>query len=168
MAKQVITQLLDDYSGGPADQTITFAFDGINYSIDLSEKNAAKFRDTMMPWVETATRTGRSTSSGVRYKPSVSKQSLLEIREENTRIRQWAASNGYQVNARGRVPVNVVQAYESKTPNPTWVAVQRAKEIAASKPSKAASNGSKTTAPRQQRRGRTATAVRFQGGSGRA
>ena len=42
MAKQVITLLTDDLDGGEADRTVEFGLDGVNYTIDLSEKNAGK------------------------------------------------------------------------------------------------------------------------------
>ena len=44
MAKQVITLLTDDLDGGEADRTVEFGLDGVNYTIDLSEKNAGKLR----------------------------------------------------------------------------------------------------------------------------
>ena len=44
MVKQVITVLTDDLDGGDADRTIEFGFDGVNYTIDLSDKNAGKLR----------------------------------------------------------------------------------------------------------------------------
>ena len=41
MAKQIIHKLVDDIDNGDADETVKFALDGIQYEIDLSEKNAA-------------------------------------------------------------------------------------------------------------------------------
>ena len=42
MAKQTITQLIDDIDGSEAEETITFGIDGASYEIDLNAKNAAK------------------------------------------------------------------------------------------------------------------------------
>jgi len=39
--------LEDDLEGGKADETVKFALDGIQYEIDLSEKNAQKLRDAV-------------------------------------------------------------------------------------------------------------------------
>ncbi len=44
MAKQIVTLLTDDIDGGEADRTIEFGLDGVNYTIDLSDKNAGKLR----------------------------------------------------------------------------------------------------------------------------
>ena len=43
MAQKVTVVLEDDLTGGPAGQTIRFAFEGTDYEIDLNAKNAAKF-----------------------------------------------------------------------------------------------------------------------------
>src|SRR3954467_9153108 len=60
MAKQVITLLTDDLDGGEADRTVEFGLDGVNYTIDLSEKNAGKLRKALDPFLGAATRVGRS------------------------------------------------------------------------------------------------------------
>ena len=41
MAQRVQIILEDDYDGGTADETVSFALDGAEYEIDLSSKNAA-------------------------------------------------------------------------------------------------------------------------------
>ena len=51
MAKQIIHKLVDDLDGGDADETVKFALDGIQYEIDLSEKNATKLRELFEPYV---------------------------------------------------------------------------------------------------------------------
>jgi hypothetical protein len=43
MAQKVTVILEDDLTGGPAKQTVRFAFDGTGYEIDLNAKNAAAF-----------------------------------------------------------------------------------------------------------------------------
>ncbi len=42
MAQKVTVTLEDDLTGGPAKQTVRFAFDGTGYEIDLKAKNAAR------------------------------------------------------------------------------------------------------------------------------
>ena len=44
MAQKVTVVLEDDLTGGPAEQTVRFAFDGTDYEIDLNAKNAAALR----------------------------------------------------------------------------------------------------------------------------
>jgi nucleoid-associated protein Lsr2 len=59
MAQKVIVALEDDLDGGPADETVRFAFDGTEYEIDLSAKNARAFRKKLTPFVEHARKAGR-------------------------------------------------------------------------------------------------------------
>src|SRR5215470_19556043 len=50
MAQRVTVALEDDLDGGPADETVRFAFGGADYEIDLSKKNAAAFRKQLAPF----------------------------------------------------------------------------------------------------------------------
>jgi nucleoid-associated protein Lsr2 len=110
VAKQVITKLVDDLDGGEADRTIEFSLDGVNYTIDLSERNAGKLRKALDPYLEAGTRIGRSYVSGrsSRATPSTAHTS---DRQRNQAIREWAAENGHEVSERGRIPSTVVEAY---------------------------------------------------------
>jgi hypothetical protein len=51
MAQKVTVALIDDLAGGPADETVRFGFDGAQYEIDLSGKNARAFRKQLAPCV---------------------------------------------------------------------------------------------------------------------
>src|SRR3954451_21155199 len=62
MARQVITTLIDDLDGKPADRTVEFSLDGTSYTIDLSEANAGKLRKALDPFIEAGTRLGRGGS----------------------------------------------------------------------------------------------------------
>lgn len=113
MAKQVITLLTDDIDGGEADRTVEFGLDGVNYTIDLSEKNAGKLRKALDPFLNAATRVGRTpvTSPTRRSAPASTGRAS---RDQNQAIREWANKNGYEVSERGRIPSHIVEAYHSK------------------------------------------------------
>src|SRR4051812_17262074 len=64
MAKQIVTLLTDDLDGGEADRTVELGLDGVNYTIDLSEKNAGKLRKALDPSLSRASRVGRTPVSG--------------------------------------------------------------------------------------------------------
>lgn len=49
MAQKVTVELADDLDGGPADEAVCFGFDGTEYEIDLSQKNARAFRAQLAP-----------------------------------------------------------------------------------------------------------------------
>jgi hypothetical protein len=113
MAKQVITLLTDDIDGGEADRTVEFGLDGVNYTIDLSEKNAGKLRKALDPFLNAATRVGRSgVVSPVRRSAPAS--TGRASRDQNQAIREWANKNGFEVSERGRIPSHIVEAYHSK------------------------------------------------------
>ena len=60
MAQKVTVALEDDLTGGPAVETVRFAFDGTDYEIDLNAKNAAAFGKQLASYIEHARRAGRA------------------------------------------------------------------------------------------------------------
>lgn len=139
MATRIISQLLDDLDGGDADETITFAMDNVAYTIDLSSKNAVKFRELMATYQEAATRVGRAAhGSNAQLRPTTKASFNPAKREDNNRIRVWAADNGYELSERGRIPMHVVEAYESKTPAPGFKQASLVEQEVAAVPRKRA------------------------------
>jgi hypothetical protein len=53
MAQRRVVELIDDLDGKVLDhaETVTFGLDGVDYEIDLSDKNAAKLRGALAPYV---------------------------------------------------------------------------------------------------------------------
>ena len=102
MAQRVQVILEDDFDGGTAEETVSFALDGAEYEIDLSAENAAGLRDALAPWLAHARKTGGRRKRGA--KP-VSDSSTSEIRA-------WAQAHGHDVSSRGRVSSDVREAYE--------------------------------------------------------
>ena len=101
MAQKVQVLLVDDVDGGDAEQTITFALDGVTYEIDLSDSNAAKLRDDLAPWVGAARRSGgRKAAAGGRKSGSGG-------RNRND-VRQWGRDNGFKVELAKRTLVAVL------------------------------------------------------------
>lgn len=102
MAQKVSVLLVDDLDGTTeADETVTFALDGVSYEIDLTADNAAKLRDAMAPWTGHARRAGgrRSTGRGAG-------------RKNVQAVREWARENGHKVSDRGRIPADIQVAYD--------------------------------------------------------
>jgi hypothetical protein len=113
VAQETIVQLLDDIDGKPADETMTFSLDGVSYEIDLRSKNAEKLRKVFAPYVEKARRvSARRTGRGAR-----GASRTTHDREQAADIRNWAKRHGIAVNDRGRIPAQIVQAYEAKDPS---------------------------------------------------
>jgi Lsr2 len=107
MAQRVTVELEDDIDGGPANQTLRFGFDGAEYEIDLSAKNAATFRRQIAPYIEHARKAGgRPRRRAARTSSS---------RERSGDIRAWAKDHGIAVSERGRIPASVIEQYEAAT-----------------------------------------------------
>jgi hypothetical protein len=102
-----ITQvtLVDDVDGSAADENVSFSLEGRQYQLDLSKKNAAKLRDALAPFVASARRGGGRGRSKMTQRPTAD-------RERTTAIREWARQHGHKVADRGRIPADVIEAYE--------------------------------------------------------
>ncbi len=112
MARKVVTLLTDDLDGSEADRTVEFGLDGVNYTIDLSDKNAGKLREVLDPYISAGTRVGRGgverrSSGRGRGDGSVARSS----RDQNQAIREWAAKNGHELSSRGRIPASIAEAF---------------------------------------------------------
>jgi hypothetical protein len=57
MVRQVITVLRDDLDGSEATKTVTFAWEGTTYEIDLSDENFGKFSSAISPYLGAARKT---------------------------------------------------------------------------------------------------------------
>src|SRR5690349_20900836 len=95
MAQRVNIVLEDDLDGSEADETVTFALDGVSYEIDLSAKNAAALRDALAQYVGHARRAAGRRAAGRPASSSrgTGKRDLGDVRE-------WARANGHQVSDR--------------------------------------------------------------------
>jgi hypothetical protein len=105
MAQKVQVVLIDDVDGGHADETVSFALDGVSYEIDLSAARARELRSTFEAWVARARRVGARSTRGTR--PGRSSGDVATIRA-------WAKSNGVAVNERGRISAEVRRAYAAR------------------------------------------------------
>jgi nucleoid-associated protein Lsr2 len=105
MAQKVTVVLEDDLTGGPAEQTVRFAFDGTDYEIDLNAKNAATFGKQLAPYIEHARKAGRA--------PARRPGRTAAGRQRSGDVRAWAKEHGLAVSERGRIPASVVEQYQA-------------------------------------------------------
>jgi hypothetical protein len=101
--------LIDDLEGGTADETVSFALDGVSYEIDLSSKNADGLRKALAPYIDGGRRSGKAPRARAR----AARGSVVVDKEQNVAIRTWAHSRGISVNKRGRIPAEVVEKYHA-------------------------------------------------------
>ena len=105
MAKQTFTKILDDISGEDGAETYTFSLNGTQYSIDLSEKNAAKLEKALAPFVAKATKVGARRRS--------SSPSSNSGRKDLPQVREWAKKQKIAVSGRGRISKDVLAQYDA-------------------------------------------------------
>lgn len=106
MASKQIVELTDDLDSTgktPADETVSFALDGVSYEIDLSDRNAKELRTAMQPFIDAAR--VRPRNAGRSRSP--------KQRERSGTIRRWAKSAGLEVPDRGRIPSSITELWEA-------------------------------------------------------
>lgn len=81
--------------------TVSFAWDGTDYTIDLTSAEAEKFYKAVEPYISAGTKV-----SGRRGKAKKS------TGPNPAEIRAWAKDNGFDVPDRGRIPAEIREAYE--------------------------------------------------------
>jgi hypothetical protein len=100
--------LTDDVDGKAAAETVRFALDGREYEIDLSDRNARAIRKVFEAWVGLARRVSGRRSPGSRGSAT-----RVETGVDTAAVRAWAASNGIEISARGRLPKDVIEQYRA-------------------------------------------------------
>lgn len=131
MAKTLIVQLTCDRckaeKGENVDgtETVSFGFDGYDYSLDLCKEHAEDFHGTvqgLISWSSDRTRsgsgrrpsrrTGSAEESAAGAGPAPVRTSA--DRERLKAIRDWARENGHpNLGDRGRIPQAIVAAYDA-------------------------------------------------------
>ena len=89
-----IVEVVDDFDGTPADQTVRFAFNGEHFE---------EFAEAIQPYIKAGRKTGSTRRRGNAGNPTQ--------RLENAKIRAWAKEEGHDLSDRGRIPAPIVEAY---------------------------------------------------------
>jgi hypothetical protein len=115
MAKKTVVETYDDLTGEKIDTalvpdpTITFSIDGVDYEIELGAKNRDKFYAMFNPYIQAARKV---RGNRTRRTPSSTSGPSGLTKAEIIKIRDWAQSTGRTVSARGRLPRELVEAYQ--------------------------------------------------------
>jgi hypothetical protein len=104
MARETIIRLTDDIDGTEAIEELTFALRGVEYEIDLNAKNLAALEKALDKFIGAGrkvpkARASRATKSAAR-------------RPDVAAIREWAVASGYEVSSRGRIPGEILEAWD--------------------------------------------------------
>jgi hypothetical protein len=115
MARIETVRLIDDLTGGDADESVLFGIDGVMIEIDLSTANAAKLRELLAPYVAAGT-PARKVPPGRVIKGAPA----MEDRERRERIRAWARDNGIALSNRGQISKSVMEAFRAGSKDLLW------------------------------------------------
>lgn len=126
MAKTLIVQLTCDRckaeKGENVDgaETVSFGFDGYDYSIDLCDEHALDFHNTvqgLIGWSSDRARSGagrRPRRSGGEEAAGAPPARTSSDRDRLKAIRDWARKNGHpNLGDRGRIPQAIVAEYDA-------------------------------------------------------
>jgi hypothetical protein len=105
MARSVSVIMTDDLDGSADAETVSFGFSGVNYEIDLGQKNRAKLEKALAPFIGAGRRVPRG---GGRRRVADRQGSSVD----RTAVRAWAKSVGISVSERGRISAEIMRQYE--------------------------------------------------------
>ncbi|MFP1603018.1 histone-like nucleoid-structuring protein Lsr2 [Microbacterium sp. 2216-1] len=111
MARRIVHQLVDDIDGTLLEvgegETIHFSLNGTAYEIDLTAAHAEELRVALAPYIEAGR---RSSASGAR---ASTPRRRAARNSDSAAIRAWAKEQGHEVSERGRIPAEIVDAYNA-------------------------------------------------------
>lgn len=105
MSSKTVVEFIDDLDGSHAHATVRFGYEGLEYEVDLSEKNVAVLRDALTPFIEVA----RKVRGGVAEPDLFHTETPVDPKA----VRQWARSQGIEIPARARVPQEVIDQFRA-------------------------------------------------------
>ncbi|WP_329438000.1 Lsr2 family protein [Streptomyces canus] len=107
MVQRTVTIYTDDLTGTEGEDIAThvFSLDGVSYEVDLNPDSYQKLLDALGPFVQVGRKAGGSSRRGGGRKPATGPDAV--------KVREWAQSQGIEVNSRGRVPRDVIEKYEA-------------------------------------------------------
>lgn len=107
MAVTTLTVITDDIDGSKDASTISFAFGGTNYEVDLSEKHAEALAKALAPYIEAGRKVRTGSTAPARRSSSVGGV-------DPKAVRKWAESAGITVSSRGRIPADIVEKFKAE------------------------------------------------------
>jgi hypothetical protein len=114
MATRVETHLICDLDDLEGKATVMLHFEGSDYEVDLCEDHLDAYNEAMTPFIGSARRIARrAPATKVR-----SSATYTPPRADLASVREWARSNGFTINDRGRIPGEVIRAYDERAAAP--------------------------------------------------
>src|SRR4051812_42145848 len=115
MAQRTVIRLVDDLDGTEivdgAGETVTFALDGRQYEIDLTNDHADEMRAVLDRYVRAARKVGGS--QGRARATATATRAAVVVDYSAQAVRAWAKGNKIDVSPRGRIPQSVVEQFRA-------------------------------------------------------
>ena len=111
MAKKEVVTITDDLDGRDGAETVTFAYDGHRYEIDLGEKNKAKLEKALEPFIAAARKADTDSRGARKAATGAVRRNRGTVLDLNA-VRTWATDQGLQVAKRGRIAKKVLEAFQ--------------------------------------------------------
>ena len=104
--KTIVTMLCDIPHAGEVDGTesVTFAFDGSTYEIDLCGEHSKDIREKLAAFADHA----RKASPVSR-----ARRGRVNSGRRSGDVREWARKHGYEVSERGRISTKIITDYDA-------------------------------------------------------
>ena len=104
-ARVLSDRLADDVDGDQPTDAVALSYRGVDYEIDLTEKDATGLDRVLGPYLAHARRvTAQPTNS---RRPAAASRAAQDPRE----VRAWAKAQGIVIADRGRVSADVLRQY---------------------------------------------------------
>jgi hypothetical protein len=109
MSKRQMEVLVDDIDGTPIvdesqGRSIPVKIGDIETTLDLTNENIARLEETFREFISAG-------EGNVATRNSTTRRTSPSTTEDLSVIREWARKNGYDINARGRIPFSVMDAF---------------------------------------------------------
>jgi hypothetical protein len=109
---------VDEFDGITDAEIVEFSIAGVAYAIDLSEASKTAFIKHNQRYIDAARRMSKGSKKSTPKRsttpihPPAAARPAAEKSLDNDAIRAWATSTGRKVSDRGRIPKDVVAAFE--------------------------------------------------------
>ena len=113
MAQRTIIRLVDDLDHTEivdgSGQTVSFALDGRQYEIDLTNEHAIEMRAALDRYVRAARRVGGRQNPA----RATAAKAVAAVDYSPQAVRAWARAKRIKVSPRGRIPQSVVDQFRA-------------------------------------------------------
>jgi hypothetical protein len=156
VASKTVVEWVDDLDGAPAEETVSFSLDGVEYEIDLSTENATKLRARLKEFIRRARPDGTAARRTVEHleraqrvervveEPAPAPVTALDATRSRPAPRS-AIKSAHRISATQlTMDVDTFDEPPAATPAPAKAAPKRAAKTAAAKATVARSSTAKT------------------------